>query len=237
MKLIYVNGFREDDKLSSTYLRLKEAGFDIEPCQWKYGDDVRKKIDECIQKIKPDLIVASSTAGLFVTDYDIPVVLINPVVDRKDLEKLHPDKDFSSYPKKPSNKSLYIKIILGEEDERLNYKKAIEFFKNRDLLVVENEGHRLKSINSILREIKKYQYIIKKELDFEFDPLILEFFTKEELSILIDNAMDLGDSTLIALKKDNEMFEITCDSHNVTIFDLRNKTSVTKEELFEKLKG
>jgi len=68
MKLLYVNGFREDYNLSSTYLRLKEAGFDIEPCQWKYGDDVRGKIDECIKKIKPDMIIASSTAGLFVTD-------------------------------------------------------------------------------------------------------------------------------------------------------------------------
>ena len=75
MKLIYVNGFREDDKLSSTYLRLKEAGFDIKPCQWKYGDDVKQKIDKCIQKIKPDLIVASSTAGLFVRPFNIPCQL------------------------------------------------------------------------------------------------------------------------------------------------------------------
>jgi hypothetical protein len=43
MKIVYINGFREDYKLSSTYLKLKETGFDIFACQWKYGDDVRKK--------------------------------------------------------------------------------------------------------------------------------------------------------------------------------------------------
>ena len=156
MKLLYVNGFREDDKLSSTYLRLKEAGFDIEPCQWKYGDDVRKKIDECIKKTKPNLIVASSTAGLFVTDYDIDLVLINPVVDREDLEKLHPDKDFSSYPKKPANKSPFIEIFLGEKDERLDYKKTLEFFKNREFTILQNEGHRLKNIKPLIEFLVDY---------------------------------------------------------------------------------
>jgi len=157
MKLIYVNGFREDNKLSSTYLRLKEAGFDIKPCQWKYGDDVRQKIDECIQKIKPDLIVASSTAGLFVTDYNIPAVLINPVVDRKDLEKLHPDKDFSSYPEKPTNKSPYIGLVLGEKDEILDYKKGYEFFKDSyEVIILKNEGHRLKNIDPLIKMITDY---------------------------------------------------------------------------------
>ncbi len=157
MKLLYVNGFREDDKLSSTYLRLKEAGFDIKPCQWKYGDDVRKKIDECIKKIKPDLIVASSTAGLFVTDYDIPVILINPVVDRKDLEKLFPDKDFINYPLKASKKFPYIGLILGEKDEILDYKKALEFFKDADdVIILKNEGHRLKNIEPLVKQIADY---------------------------------------------------------------------------------
>ena len=157
MKLMYVNGFREDDKLSSTYLRLKEAGFDIEPCQWKYGDDVKRKIDECVKKIKPDLIIASSTAGLFVTDYDIPVVLINPVVDRRDLEKLFTDKDFSNYPLKPSKKSPYVGLILGEKDEILDYKKALEFFTDADdVTILKDEGHRLKNIQPLIDFLTDY---------------------------------------------------------------------------------
>ena len=156
MKLMYVNGFREDYKLSTTYLKLKEAGVDIEPCQWKYGDDVKQKIDNCIKKIKPEMIIASSTAGLFVTDYDIPVILINPVVDRKDLERLFPDKDFSNYPIKPANKSNEIYLFLGEKDERLDYKKAKEFFKNGDCIVLINEGHRLKNIEPLMKFIVDY---------------------------------------------------------------------------------
>jgi len=156
MKLMYVNGFREDDSLSTTYLKLKEAGFDIEPCQWKYGDDVRGKIDKCIKRIKPDMIIASSTAGLFVTDYNIPAVLINPVVDRKDLEKLHPDKDFSSYPLKPANKSPYIVVIVGEKDDRLDYKKTLEFFKDREFIILPNEGHRLKNLKPLIEFLADY---------------------------------------------------------------------------------
>ncbi len=236
MKLMYVNGFREDDKLSSTYLKLKEAGFDIELCQWKYGDDVKKKIDECIQKIKPDLIVASSTAGLFVTDYDIPVILINPVVDRRDLEKLFPDKNFNSYPLKPSKKSPYIAVLLGTEDKILDYKKAYEFFEDNEVTLITYEGHQLKDIKPILEEIRKYKYFIKKELNFEFDPLILEFFTKEELDFLIDNAMALGDSKVVVVEKDDEMFEIACDADEVGIFDLNKGGLVSKEELFKRLR-
>jgi len=156
MKLMYVNGFREDDSLSTTYLKLKEAGFDIEPCQWKYGDDVRGKIDKCIKRIKPDIIIASSTAGLFVTDYNIPAVLINPVVDRKDLEKLHPDKDFSSYPLKPANKSPYVVVIVGEKDDRLDYKKTLEFFKEREFIILKNEGHRLKNLKPLIEFLADY---------------------------------------------------------------------------------
>ena len=156
MKLLYVNGFREDYNLSSTYLRLKEAGFNIEPCQWKYGDDVRVKIDECIKKIKPDMIIASSTAGLFVTDYDIPVVLINPVVDRKDLEKLYPNKNFNSYPLQPANKSPYIEVVVGEKDDRLDYKKTLEFFKDREFVILSNEGHRLKNLKPLIEFLADY---------------------------------------------------------------------------------
>lgn len=74
-------------------------------------------------------------------------------------------------------------------------------------------------------------------MDFEFDPLILEFFTKEELDFLIDNAMALGGSKVIVVKKDDEMFEIACDLNDkVEIFDLNKGGLVSKEELFKRLK-
>ena len=183
MKLMYVNGFRKDYKPSSTYLKLKEAGFDIDPCQWKYGDNVRTKIDNCIKKIKPEMIIASSTAGLFVTDYDIPVILINPVVDRKDLEKLFPDKDFSNYPIKPSNKSSEVYLFLGEKDEKLDYKKAKEFFKNAEIIVLKNERHRLKNIEPLIEYLKNYVFLgssLIRQINFLIS--YIEKFEKEEIT-------------------------------------------------------
>jgi len=160
MKILYVNGIKFKKMPSRTYQLLKKAMKDDEvyQCEWVYGDDVKEKIDECIERVKPDVIVASSTAGLFVTDYDIPVILINPVVDRQDLEDLFPDKDFSNYPEKPSKKSNRISVILGENDKVLDYKKAMEFFDNADIRIVKDE-HQLNNIEPVIKELN----ILKKE--------------------------------------------------------------------------
>jgi len=160
MKILYINGIKFNNRVSNTYLNLKKILHEDEiySCEWQYNDNVSQKIYECIKQIQPDLIVASSTAGLFATDFDVPIILINPVVDKNDLERLFPDKDFSNYPEKPSKKTKEISLILSKNDELLDYKKAQKFFKKTDLRIVD-DSHRLKNLTSLVNEIN----IHKKE--------------------------------------------------------------------------
>ena len=163
MKILYVNGIKFDDKISNTYLKLKELlkNDDVQLCKWKYGDNVSKKIDECIERIKPDLIIASSTAGLFVTKYNIPIILINPVIDRKDLEKLFPNLDFSNYPEK-AQKNSNVSLILGKNDEVLDYKKALKYFKDNVSTIIVPQGHRLNNLEPIIKKINQIKTELKE---------------------------------------------------------------------------
>jgi len=78
------------------------------------------------------------------------------VVDRLVIEKHFPDKDFSSYPLQPANKSPYIKVILGEKDEVLDFRKALEFFEDREFIILPNEGHRLKNLKPLIEFLVDY---------------------------------------------------------------------------------
>jgi len=155
MKIVYINGYKETPKLSTTYQHLKEnlPKDEVIPCNWHYDDGIDiEKIKHCIEEINPDIIVASSTGGLIADSFDIPKILINPVVDRKDLEKLHPDKDFSNLPEKPEHYGDIRAVIVGKNDEILNYEKTIKEFKE-DRIVIVIDKHRLNNKEIILKEI------------------------------------------------------------------------------------
>jgi len=163
MKIVYINGFKTTPKMSNTYLFLKEnlPNDKVIACNWYYDNGINiEKIKECIKKENPDIIVASSTGGLIAEEFDIPKILINPVIERKDLEKLHPDKDFSSLPERVNHFGNIRIVILGKNDERLDYKKAMNEYKN-DKIVLLNESHRLKNKSIILQELNKLKEFLK----------------------------------------------------------------------------
>jgi len=157
MKILYINGFKESPQLSSTYKYLKEnlPNDEVIPCNWYYDNGIDiEKIKKCIKENKPDIIVASSTGVLIADSFDIPKILINPVVDRKDLENIYSEKDFSNLPNKPEHYGNIRIVILGKNDELLDYKKALNEYKN-DKIVLVDDGHRLENKEIILKEIKE----------------------------------------------------------------------------------
>ncbi len=158
MKIIYVNGFKTENKPSSTYLYLKKNLKDEEviECRWlcENGKINYKNIINCIKKESPNIIVASSTGGLIVSELAEVQVLINPVIDRKDLENLFPKCDFSNLPLKAS-KQEYQTIIIGKNDEILNPNKTIEYFKGKNIIEIE-DNHRLENKQVVLEAVKNY---------------------------------------------------------------------------------
>jgi predicted esterase YcpF (UPF0227 family) len=158
MKILYVNGFKIKDKPSETFLKLKEnlKNEEVKECRWvcKNGKIDYNSIVKCIEKEDPDLIVASSTGGLIASQLDIPQILINPVVDRNDLEELFSDCDFSNLPLKVSIQE-YQTIIVGKNDEILIPNKTVEYFKGKKIIEVE-DNHRLENKQVVLDAVKNY---------------------------------------------------------------------------------
>ena len=163
MKILYINGFKTSPNVSSTYKFLKEilTNDDVIPCNWYYNKGIDlEKIKECIKKENPDIIIASSTGGLIAEEFDIPKILINPVIERKDLEKLYPEKDFSNLPKKVNHFGNIRIVILGKNDEILNYKKSLNEYKNAKVILV-NDTHRLKNKNIIIQELNNLKEFLE----------------------------------------------------------------------------
>jgi len=161
MKILYINGFKETPKESNTYKFLKENLTDeIVNCNWYYNNGIDiDRIKNCIDKENPDIIIASSTGGLIADSFDIPKILINPVIERNDLEKLFPDKDFSNLPEQVEHYGNIRIVILGKNDELLDYKKAEKEYKN-DKVILVNDNHKLNNKSIILNEINNLKEFI-----------------------------------------------------------------------------
>jgi hypothetical protein len=162
VKILYVNGFKTEDKPSSTYLYLKEKlkNENVVECRWlcENGKIDYEKIINCIKEKAPDIIVASSTGGLIVSQLPEVQILINPVIERKDLENLFPECDFSKLPLK-TKKQEYQTIIVGKKDKILNPDKTIEYFKGKNIIEVE-DNHRLENKEVVLKAVRNYMKFI-----------------------------------------------------------------------------
>jgi predicted esterase YcpF (UPF0227 family) len=161
MKILYLNGFKKENKPSSTYLYLKKnlKNDEVLECRWYCNNGkIDIQIDKCIKEKDPDIIVASSTGGLIASQYAIPQILINPVIDREILEKNFTDCNFKNLPKEAKNQEFQI-IILGKNDTILNQKETKKFFKNKKRVEVD-EAHQIENKEVILKEINNMKNFI-----------------------------------------------------------------------------
>ena len=229
MKLLLVNGFRKEYDLTLTAKKLKEEGFKVEFCEWKHPDDVKK----CIEKIKPDLIIASSEAALFITDYDIPMILVQPIVDKKELNKLYPNKNLNFLPDKPSKKASFIKVLLDKEDKILDIKKIETFFEDRCVIHFAYDEKAFNVNKDILPMIifeRVEIFQIFKEKKFNFNHLIMNTFTIEELEEILHKAI-AWDKTEIILVEGLNIFAYT---DKIKMYnDYTQYEFKTKEEFLE----
>ena len=129
-----------------------------------------RQLEELVQKEKHAVMAGSSLggfyAGYFNVRYDIPVLLVNPLVDARDLAQFlgenrncctgerfvltEEDVDFleelqrkkmRGYPDAPAC------VLLARDDEVLDYHKAVSYFQGENQFVVEcvSGGHRFEN--------------------------------------------------------------------------------------------
>ena len=231
MKLLIVNGFRKEYDLTFTTEKLKEK-YKVNFCMW----DQIKDIQKFIHKTNPDLIIASSEAALFVTDYDIPMILLQPVVDKKELKKLYPNENFDFLPDKPSKKASFIEILINEEDRILDKEKIKKYFADKCIktFIYDDDLNGPKNVFPILisEKVKIFQIFKEKKFDF-VDPLIVNNFTTEELKEILVKAV-VWDNTEIILF---EGLGVCAYSDGIKMFDYNTEYEFkTKEEFLEAVK-
>jgi len=163
MKIMYINGYKESDKESSTYLWLRDhlPNDEVIQCNWWYdnGIDV-KSIAKFVNDTTPDIIVSSSTGCLIAESIDVPKVLINPVIERVNLEELFENRDFSNLPERVERCGEFREVIVSNNDEVLDYTKALIEYKNVTLV---NDNHRLMNKAIILEKLNNLKEFINSQ--------------------------------------------------------------------------
>jgi len=157
MKIAYINGFNGENSSKAKILKEK---YNAEHIVLK-NDFNPKEVCQKLEEFQPDIVIASST-GCFVVDsckYDkAKFIYLNPLVDLEDLAKL---TDIS----KLKNLKTYQKeiiVLVNEDDELLDYKKAYE--KYNKIFSFKKGGHRFENIDdlyNILTQINSNCYLKK----------------------------------------------------------------------------
>ena len=233
MKIMFVNGQRKEYDLTIPAEKIKEEGFKGEFCEQKHPDDVKK----CIEKIKPDLIIASSEVALFITDYDIPMILLQPIVNKYELKKVYPTQNFDFLPDKPSNKADYIEVLIDKKDLILSKKKIKKTFRDKKVTPFSYDEKKLDKLKDvfplmILEKVRTFKML--KEKKYSFVPTIMRTFTNEELEEILENAI-AWDCCEIVLYEDLGIFGYR---DRIKMFKyISNYEFKTKEEFLEAVRN
>ena len=151
MKIVYINGFNGENSSKAKILKEKYNAQHIVLKNDFNPDEVCQKLEE----IKPNIIIASST-GCFVADsckYDEGIfIYLNPLVDLDDLAKL---TNITKLKNLNNKKHKNILVLLNEDDELLDYKKAKQKYKDNKILIFNKGGHKFSNINDLFEVIEK----------------------------------------------------------------------------------
>ena len=225
MKIAYINGYNGENSNKAKILKEKYNATHIVLKNTINIDEVCKELD----KIKPDIVVASST-GCYVADrckYNNAIfIYLNPLIDIKFLEKL--GADISHINPTPSYKKNRI-ILLNEDDELLDYKKAKEYYKDDNVYIFKKGKHKFENMDDLFK-------ILDNPYLYNLDRLFWEYFSKEELQEIIDKSFTYSRKVILINTK-KATYEIFCDLHNkVEIADLDNGGLLSKEEFLKRIK-
>ncbi len=184
--LIYLHGFLSASNakksgifrqyLSKCYPEVELYCPTIDNDPLKAYDSIKEFLSD---KLSPSGVIGSSLGGfwarLLARDLNIPAVLLNPVVHPDILiknwlgEHTNPNTGVvftldentiagikTVEPKVDELDRRLLKIYLGTADEVLDYKVALNFFKDCDIKLLHNENHRVFGFADLCPEIANY---------------------------------------------------------------------------------
>ncbi len=182
MKIIYLHGFNSDGN-STTIKEIRKEIPGLLSISYDYVvadiafEQIKALIEKTLKK-DPDLIIAGTSLGGFWANYfaqkfQLKCLLVNPAINpsvtlRKAIE-LSPLLNYNSgelreftfenadsYKKYevPVEAGINRTIVLGKNDEVIDYKKSEEVYRNKGTIILTEEGHRIEDYGRIVKILK-----------------------------------------------------------------------------------
>ncbi len=186
MTIIYLHGFNSDGN-STTIKEIRKEISGLLSISYDYIEadiafqQIRELIDDTLQKDN-DLIIAGTSLGgfwanYFSQKYQLKCVLVNPAINpsvtlRKAVEfspllnyNTGESREFifdhaDAYKKYevPVESGINRIIVLGKNDEVIDYKKSEEVFRNKGRIILTEEGHRIEDYGKIIHILKEFDH-------------------------------------------------------------------------------
>ena len=182
MPIIYLHGFNSNEN-STTIKELRKEIPGLLSISYDYvnADIAFEQINSLIANTlnkDPDLILAGTSLGgfwanYFAQKYQLKCVLVNPVLHPSvSLRKAVPDSPLPNYNtgelreftfenadgyKKyevPVTSGIQRTIVLGKNDEVIDYRKTEEVYRNKGKIILTEEGHRIEEYGRIVKILK-----------------------------------------------------------------------------------
>lgn len=186
MTIIYLHGFNSDGN-SSTIKEIRKEIPGLVSISYDYinADTACEQIGSLIEdtlKIDPELILAGTSLGgfwanYFAQKYQLNCLLVNPAISpsvslRKAVEfspllnyNTGESREFThenaeEYKKYevPVEHGINRTIVLGKNDEVIDYRKSEEKYRNKGRIILTEEGHRIEDYSRILKILKEISH-------------------------------------------------------------------------------
>ena len=184
MTIIYLHGFNSDGN-STTITEIRKEIPGLLSISYDYidADIALQQIQSLMEdtlKTDPDLMIAGTSLGGFWANYfaqkfHLKCVLVNPAINpsitlRKAVE-FSPLLNYNSGESREftfENADAYKKyevpvesdinriIVLGKNDEVIDYLKSEEKFRNKGKIILTDEGHRIEDYGRIVKVLKEF---------------------------------------------------------------------------------
>lgn len=183
MTIIYLHGFNSDEN-SETIKEIRKEIPGLLSISYDYIDatiayeQIKLLIEDTLKK-DPDLLIAGTSLGgfwanYFAQKYFITCVLVNPAIEPSlSLRKAVPESPLQNYNtgelkeftcknadtyKKfevPARTGIKRIIVLGKNDNVIDYRKTVEVYREQGKIILTEEGHRIEDYGRIIEILKE----------------------------------------------------------------------------------
>ena len=188
MTIIYLHGFNSDGN-STTIKEIRKEIPGLLSITYDYinADIACKQINSLIENTlrkDPDLMIAGTSLGgfwanYFAQKYQLKCVIVNPAIKPSEtLRKAVPESPIPNYNtgelreftfenadsyekyEVPVASGINRTIVLGKNDEVIDYRKTENDYRDKGKIILTEEGHRIEDYGRIVKILKDVSNVV-----------------------------------------------------------------------------